>query len=106
METFEIAAMIAALGLMATAVGIKIFTAHLITRMKSQISQVGQIKQGTLGRLKAVQSQKTVSEQNKAALLTKKTRISKKLNRLKSEMERMKGAEAVRKQRSEMRKVE
>lgn len=106
METFEIIAMMAALGFMFAAVGAKIFTGQLLSRMKSQISQVAQVKQGALGRLKMAQSQKTVTEQNKAAFLTKKTKLAKKLNRLKSEMGKMREEEAVRRQRTEMRKVD
>jgi len=106
METFEVIAMAVALGLMFAAVGAKIFTAQLIGHMKARISQVAQIKQDALGRLKMSQSQKAVTEQNKASLLTKKSKIAKKLNRLKSEMGQMKEEEAVRRQRTEMRKIE
>ena len=106
MEAFEVIAMAAALGLMFAAVGAKIFTAQLIGRMKARISQVAQVKQEALGRLKMSQSQKAVIEQNKAALLTKKTKAAKKLNRLKSEMGQMKEEEAVRRQRTEMRKID
>ena len=106
METFEVVAMAAALALMFAAVGAKIFTSQLIGRMKARISQVAQVKQEALGRLKMSQSQKAVTEQNKATLVTKKTKISKKLNRLKSEMGRMKEEEAVRRQRTEMRKLD
>jgi hypothetical protein len=105
-EGFEVAAMIIALSLMSAAVGVKILTAQLIGHMNHQISQVAHTKAEALGRLKMVQSQKSVGDQNKAALTTKKTRLTKKTDRLKREMGDMKDQEDARRQRTGMRKVD
>ena len=106
MEAIEIPAMVAALLLMFAAVGAKVIASQLISRMKHQISHVAQIKQEALGRLKMVQSQKAVAEQNKTALIAKKTKVSKRLNRLKKEMSTIQQEDEARKQRTSMRKVE
>ncbi len=106
METFEVITMTAALSLMFAAVGVKVFTAQLINRMKTQISQVSYSKQEVLGRLKGAQGKKAVNEQNKAALTAKRNGLAKKLTRLKKEMSDLEGEAQARKQRAEMRKVE
>ena len=106
MEAVEVPAMIAALVLMFAAVGAKVITAQLINHMKTQISQVTHLKQAALGRLRTAQSQRAVAEQNKNMLIAKKTKLSKKLVRLQAEMIRMESEEKLRRQRSEMRKVE
>lgn len=106
MGTFEAVAMVAALGLMFAAVGAKIMMAQLITRMKTQISQVAQVQQGAMGRLKMVQSQKKIGEKNKAVLTTKKGKLAKKLTRLKKEIGEMEEEQQARRQRTDMRKVE
>lgn len=106
MGTFEVFAMSAALGLMFAAVGVKVFTAQLISRMKAQISQVTTGKQEALSRLKGAQGKKAVNEQNKLVLETKKKTLVKKLTRLKKEMGELEGEAKARKQRAEMRKIE
>ncbi len=106
MEAIQVPAMIAALLLMLGSVIAKVATAQLITRMKHQISHVANIKQEAMSRLKMVQSQKAVAEQNKVSLTTKKTKIGKRLGRLKKEMSTLKQDNEARAQRTGMRKVE
>lgn len=106
MHTFEIIAMILALGLMFAAVGVKIMTAHLLGRMKAQIAQVTHLKQEAMGRLKMIQSQKAVAEQGKATLIAKKAKLAKKVSRIQQEIKEMEEAEQARLKRSELRKVE
>lgn len=106
METFEIVAMGAAMVLMFAAVGVKVLSAQLIAHMRAQISQVAQVKQEALGRLKAAQSQKLVNDKNKAVLVSKKGKIVKKMRRMKTEVGQMKEDADARRQRTDMRKVE
>jgi len=106
METFEITAMLTALALMFGAVGAKVLAAQLITRMKTQISQVEYVKQGALGRLKGTQSQKAVAEKNKGILAAKKNKLAKRLSRLHKEISQMEEEEQIRRQRAEMRRVD
>jgi hypothetical protein len=106
MEAIEVPAMVAALLLMFAAVGAKVLTAQMISRMKQQISHVAHIKQEALGRLKMVQSQKAVADQNKGSLTSKKTKVGKRLNRLKKEASTMQQDDEARKQRTGLRKVE
>lgn len=105
MEAVEVPAMIAALLLMFAAVGVKVFTGQLISRMKHQISHVASIKQEALGRLKMAQSQKAVATQNKSSLSNKKNKLSKRLSRLQKEMAGIKQDTDARKQRTDIRKV-
>ena len=106
MEAVELPAMFVALFLMVGSVVAKVFTAQMISRMKSQISHVATIKQEALGRLKMAQSQKAVAVQNKGSLISKKTKLTKRLNRLKREMGEIEQDQDARKQRSEMRRIE
>jgi hypothetical protein len=106
MEAVEVPAIGAALLLMFASVGAKVFMAQMISRMKHQISHVAHIKQEALGRLKMVQSQKAVADQNKGVLTTKRTKIAKRLSRLKKEASTLQQDDEARKQRTGMRKVE
>lgn len=106
MEEAEIPTMIAALALMFAAIGVKVVTAQMVARMKNQITHVGHIKQEVLNRLKIAQSQNAVNGQNKVTLIAKKTKILKRLNRLKGEMTTLEQDDEARKQRSSVRKVE
>jgi hypothetical protein len=106
METFELVAMSAAMVLMFAAVGVKVAAAQLIDHMKMRIGKVALVRQEALGRLKGAQTQKLVDDQNRAALLSKKSKIVKKMNRLKSEMGQMEEEADARRQRTGMRKVE
>jgi hemerythrin-like domain-containing protein len=98
--------MLAALLLMFGSVAANVATAQLISRMKHHISHVAHIKQEAMGRLKLAQSQKAIAEQNKISLTTKKTKIAKRLGRLKKEMSTLQQDDQARKQRTGMRKVE
>ena len=89
MGTFEIATMVAALGMMFAAVVVKIATARFLSQMQNSIASVNQARQKTLGELRMVQSQKKVAEQNKAVLLRKKSKIQKKISRLQKELSSM-----------------
>ena len=106
MESFEIVAMIAALALMSAAVAAKVLAAQLVGRMRHQVGQVAQMKADALGRLKMVQNQKTLGEQNKTALVARRNKLSKKMERLRQEIGDLREQEEVRRQRTEMRKVE
>jgi uncharacterized protein HemX len=106
MESIEMPAMMAALVLMFGAVGAKVGTTQLLARMNSQISHVEQDKQEVLGRLKGAQNQKAVAEQNLRVLETKKTKLSKKLARLRQEQDQYAEEETSRKQRTGIRKVD
>ena len=106
MEAVELPAMVVALFLMVGSVVAKVFTAQMISRMKHQISHVATIKQEALARLKMAQSQKAVAVQNKGSLINKKTKLTKRLNRLKREMGEIEQDKDARKQRSEMRRIE
>ncbi|MEE3259955.1 MAG: hypothetical protein VX293_12160 [Candidatus Latescibacterota bacterium] len=106
MDAVSIPAMIVVLLLMLASVVVKVFTAQLISHMKHQISHVTSIKQEVLGRLKMVQSQKAIAVNNKGILTTKRTKLHKRLSRLKKEMGEISQDKDARKQRTEMRKVE
>ncbi len=106
MEDIELPTMIAALALMFAAVGVKVVTAQMVTRMRNQITHVGHIKQEVLNRLKIAQSQSAVSGQNKVTLMAKKAKILKRLNRLNGEMATLEQDDEARKQRSSVRRVE
>jgi hypothetical protein len=106
MEVIEVPAMIVALLLMLAAVAAKVASAQLIARMKNQINHVAHLKAEALGQLKMAQSQKAVAEQNKNMLITKKTKLNKRLIGLKKEMEEFTEADEARKQRAAMRKVD
>ena len=106
MEAIELPAMVVALFMMIGSVVAKVFTAQMISRMKHQIGHVVTIKQEALARLKMAQSQKAVAVQNKGSLINKKTKLTKRLNRLKREMGEIEQDKDARKQRSEMRRIE
>ena len=98
--------MITALVLMFGAVGAKIMTTQLIGRMNSQISRVEQNKRESLTHLKGAQNQKSAAEQNMNMLATQKTKLTKKLNRLKKEEAQFKEEDEQRRQKMGVRKVE
>ena len=106
METVEAFAMMVALLLMLGSIGVKVVTAQLITRMQQQIGQVTSVKQEGLNRLKVAQSQKAVADQNKGALINKKTKLVKRFKRLKRELSEIEEEVDARKQRQALRKVE
>jgi septal ring factor EnvC (AmiA/AmiB activator) len=106
MEAFEMVAMVAALALMFGAVGAKVATTQLLSGMNHQVSHIAQAKQEVLGRLKAAQSQKAIIERNKQQTATKKSKIEKKMSRLKKELTELKGSDELRKQRTGICKVE
>ena len=106
MEEIELPAMVVALFMMVGSVVAKVFTAQMLSRMKHQIGHVAAIKQEALARLKMAQSQKAVAVQNKGSLINKKTKLTKRLNRLKREMGEIEQDKDARKQRSEMRRIE
>ena len=93
--------MVVALFLMVGSVVAKVFTAQMISRMKHQIGHVATIKQEALARLKMAQSQKAVAVQNKVSLTNKKTKLSKRLDRLKKEIGEIEQDQEARKKRSE-----
>ena len=86
MEELAFPTMIVALVLMVASVVAKVITAQLISLMKRTISNVTSIKQEAIGRLKMVQSHRAVAVQNKGVLTTKRTKLHKRLSRLKKEM--------------------
>ena len=106
MEAVELPAMVVALLLMFGSVVAKVFTAQMISRMKHQMGHVATIKQEALARFKMAQSQKAVAVQNKGSLINKRTKLTKRLNRLKREMGEIEQDQDARKQRSEMRRIE
>jgi hypothetical protein len=106
MFTFELIAMVLALVLMFLVVGAKVMTAQILGRMKAQIARVAQLRQEATGRLKSVQGQKGVVEQNRAALNTKKTKLSKKVSLLKTELKQVEDEGQARQRRTEIRKVD
>ena len=102
-EFFAIAIMLVMIILVVVA---KIFTGQRINLMKVQIAQVVHIRQEAYSRLKSAQSQKGVADQGQRMLVDKKTKLAKKIAKLKAEIETMEKEEATRKQRSSMRKVD
>ena len=105
MEAFEVPMMVAALVLMFGAVGAKILTTARIAQLNTRINHVEQDKQEALGRLKGVQNQTAVLQQNMRVMETKKAKLSKKYARLQKEESQFHNEEATRKQRTGMRKV-
>ena len=105
MEAIEFPAMVVALFMMVGSVVAKVFTAQMLSRMKHQIGHVATIKQEALARLKMAQSQKAVAVQNKVSLTNKKTKLSKRLDRLKKEIGEIEQDQEARKKRSEMGEV-
>ena len=105
MEAIEVPAMVVALFMMVGSVVAKVFTAQMLSRMKHQIGHVATIKQEALARLKMAQSQKAVAVQNKVSLTNKKTKLSKRLDRLKKEIGEIEQDQEARKKRSEMGEV-
>jgi endonuclease/exonuclease/phosphatase (EEP) superfamily protein YafD len=106
MQGFEIFAMIVTLVLIALVVVVKVVTAQMVNRMKVQIAQVVHIRQDALNRLKSVQSQKGVIDQNQRMLNDKKAKLAKRIARIKQEIAEMEKEEEARKQRVSMRKVD
>ncbi|MGY8827430.1 MAG: hypothetical protein ACKVJG_26545 [Candidatus Latescibacterota bacterium] len=106
MEVVEVPAICVSLLSMLASVGVKVSIAQMISRMTDEISNVGRIKQEALGRLKFVQNQRAVAEQNKGSLTTKRTKIAKRLSRIKKESSTLQQDEEKRKQRTGIRKVE
>ena len=105
MEAIELPAMVVALFMMVGSVVAKVFTAQTLSRMKHQIGHVATIKQEALARLKMAQSQKAVAVQNKVSLTNKKTKLSKRLDRLKKEIGEIEQDQEAREKRSEMGEV-
>lgn len=95
-----------ALGLILGAVGIKVITAQMISRMRHQITHVTHMKQESLKRLKVAQSQHAVFGQNKVVLDAKKMKMLKRLKRLNSEMATINREEETRKKRTGERKID
>jgi Skp family chaperone for outer membrane proteins len=106
MGGLEFVLMATSLVLMAGAVIAKLVTTQLVGHMNRQISQVGQVKQEALGRLKTAQSQKAIIEQNQRNLDAKKKKLEKKMDRLRDAMDELKQDEQARRQRSAIRKVD
>jgi len=106
MDGLEVIVMLVTLVLITLVVVVKVFTAQLVNRMKVQIAQVAHIRQDALNRLKSVQSQKGVVDQNQRMLNDKKTKLAKRITRLKQEIAEMEKEEEARKQRVSMRKVD
>ena len=105
MEALQLPSMIAALVMVCVVLGAKVMITQLVGRMHRQISQVSQVKQEALNRLKTAQGQKSVVEKNKIILDKKKGKLAKKLSALKQEMAGMKEEENARRQRAESRRV-
>ena len=105
MEAFETPAMLAAMVLSFGVIIAKVMITQLIGRMNRQIGQVSQLKAEALGRLKAAQARNQIIARNQVLLDKKKTKIGKKLGRLKKEMSEMKDEEDTRRKRSEARLV-
>ena len=105
MEAFEMPAIMAALVLAIAVVGAKAMTTQLLARMNRQISQVAQVRQEALTRLKTAQSQKNVVGKNLSILEKKKNKLAKQIAGLKKEMAELKEEEKARRQRSEARHI-
>jgi 50S ribosomal subunit-associated GTPase HflX len=106
MGPFEFFALAIMLVMIILVVIAKIFTAQRINLMKVQIAQVVHIRQEAYNRLKSAQSQKGVADQGQRMLIDKKTKLVKKIAKLRAEIETMEREENARKQRSSMRKVD
>jgi uncharacterized protein HemX len=106
MDGLEVVLISASLVIMIGAVIAKVVTTQLIAHMNRQISQVAQVKQEALGRLKTAQSQKAIVEQNQRIMDTKKKKLEKKMERLRQTMDELKQGEQARKQRTGMRHVD
>ncbi len=87
-------------------VAAKLVTARLLSLSRSRISRVASLRQETTGRLRSVQGQKALVEQNKAALTTRKMKLAKKKARLLEEMKAIETEEEARQKRTELRRVE
>jgi hypothetical protein len=85
----EAVAISTALIVLGAVVFAKILTSQFIIRMKRQVSTVDQEKQRILGQLKMIQSQKGITERNKAGLEKKKQVLQRKVNKIKKEMNAM-----------------
>ena len=92
--------------LMFATIGVKALTSQMISRMKHQITHVAHIKQESLKRLKFTQDQHAIFEQSKTVLTAKKTKTIKRLNRLKKEMASFSEEEEVRKEITNVRKID
>jgi len=75
---FEIIAMTSALILMFAAVGAKVLTNQLLTKLKDRINHVGREKQKILNKLKTNNAQKKVAQKNKAVLIAKTEKLARK----------------------------
>ena len=91
MGTFEVVTMVVALVVMFAAIGVKVLTSQFLNRMQNSIAVVTHTRQKTMGELKLAQSRKKVAEQNMAMLTKKKTKRTKKIDRLRKELGGMKG---------------
>ena len=95
----------AALVMVFSSMAAKLMITQLLSRLKRQISQVAQIKQDSLNRLKSAQSHKAIMEKNKSMLERKKTKLAKKLSHIKQELAGVKEEESARRQRVQSRRV-
>lgn len=105
MEVLELPAMMLALVLSFGVIIAKVMITELIGRMNRQIGQVAKVKAEALGRLKGVQGRKSIFTKNKLLLDGKKSKLGKKMGRLKMEMSEMQEEESARRKRSESRRV-
>ncbi len=105
MESLDMIAGVAALIMAFSVMAAKLMITQLLSRMNRQISQVAQLRQDSLNRLKSAQSHKAVMEKNKSMLERKKDKLAKKLSRMKRDLAEVKDDEDARRQRVQSRRV-
>ena len=99
MEILDTIAGTAALIMIVVVIASKVVSTRMAASLKDQISQISQLKQDSLNRLKQAQSQRAVVVKNKGLLERKKSSLEKKLSRLKQEQAEAKEEEDARRQR-------
>ena len=83
----------------------KLLLTQRLASINRQISQLSQVKQNALNRLKQAQSQKAIAQKNKRGLELKKGKLEKKISHLKQELSKGRKEEDVRRKRVSVRKI-
>ena len=83
----------------------KLLLTQRLASINRQISQLSQVKQNALSRLKMAQSQKAIAQKNKKAPEAKKVKLAKKLSHLEQELKEARKEEDVRRKRVLARKI-
>ena len=103
---FTTQVMIGTLFLLSAVILAKIITVHLIVGINQQISQIEQVRQETLNRLKVLEAQKAVAGKNQKTLEAKRAGLLKRKKHLEEQLKVFEKEDRRIRERDNLRKVQ